>query len=470
MSLNIAELFENKNAELSEAMLDMYQGKQQEHLEKILSDPNKGRKDWQSRGIIPRHRNIMKMIVDKSGLLFSDKAPELAVYNNKSDSEKDEGQTATLKEMLDEVDWVEFFTNFDSVTRMLKTALVLVQYDAVEQKLVLDILTQHNCYVVVKGTKIDTLIYKVGETNEIEEFRVFTQNTIQDINVNEETGEETIVQVIPNPFGIIPVTAFHDTNIPMFDFWNVIPTDLLQINDLYNLHLTDSEYAASWSKLKTLFTNCKIVTAEDMQMESVVPYGSVLPRMAPSQGALIGGPSKVIQIDTMGVDSPFIEYKGPEVNLEPIDLMVNKWVSDYAADWCVNVKMAGSGIADSGFKLIVEEMDNLELRRKRARMFEAGFSRLFQVIKAVVNVYKPTFSETSVLFAKFAAPNLPFDVKQAEEVWSRKIAEGRASRLDYFIENYGMTKAEAQAKIDEIDSVRAAVMTAKSIQVTKTVG
>ena len=56
MSLNIAELFDNKNAELSEKILDMYQGKQEKHLVKLLSDPNKGRKDWQSRGIIPRHR------------------------------------------------------------------------------------------------------------------------------------------------------------------------------------------------------------------------------------------------------------------------------------------------------------------------------------------------------------------------------------------------------------------------------
>lgn len=471
MSLNIAELFENKNAELSEKILDMYQGKQEKHLVKLLSDPNKGRKDWQTRGIIPRHRNILKMIVDKSGMLFSDKAPDIQVFNSKDEVESNPVLSAVLKEQLDNVNWTEFFTNFDSVVRLLKTAMVLVQYDTTNKSLVLDVLTQHNSYVVNKNNNIDTLIYKVAEREEdIYEFRVFTKELIQDILVNEETGEETIIQSIPNPFGIIPVAVFHDVNIPIFDFWNVIPTDLMQINELYNLHLTDSEYAASWAKLKTLFTNCKIVTAEDMQMEAVVPYGSELPRMAPSQGALIGGPSKVIQIDTMGIDSPFIEYKGPEVNLEPIDTMVNKWVSDYAADWSVNVKMAGTGVADSGFKLIVEEMDNLELRRKRARMFEAGLARLFNIIKTVTNYFSPTYPEDSVLFARFSAPTLPVDVKLQEEVWSRKIAEGRASRKMYFMEVYSMTEDEAIAKIEEIDSERQAVMAAKSVQVTKLVG
>ena len=66
MKLNIAELFENKEAELTEKIIDMYLGEQEEYVVKLLSDPQKGRKDWQTRGIIPRHRNIIKMIIDKN--------------------------------------------------------------------------------------------------------------------------------------------------------------------------------------------------------------------------------------------------------------------------------------------------------------------------------------------------------------------------------------------------------------------
>lgn len=470
-TLKLAEILENDEAKTTEKMIDMYLGDQEECMIEALNDPHKGRKDWKSRGIVPRTRNIMKMIIEKSGLLFADKAPELMVFDSKSAVEQNEGATYQLKTQLEGVNWIEFFTNFDGIVRLLKSALVLVQYDAEDKNLVLDILTQKNCYIVSKNNRIDTLIYKVSEDEDVEQFRVFTKELIQDIQVNEKTGEESIIQVIPNPFGIIPVAAFHDTNTPIFDFWNVIPNDLLQINELYNFHLTDSEYAASWAKLQTLFTNCKIITSDDMQLEAITPYGSPLPRMAPTVGALIGGPSKVIQIDTMGVDSPFIEYKGPKVDLAPIDDMVNKWVSDFAQDWSVRVKTGGSSNADSGFKLIVEEMDNLELRKKRAKMFEAGFNRLFQVIKKVSNVYNAaTYPEDSVLFVKFAEPSLPVDQKVNEEVWSRRIAEGRASRKMYFQEVHGMSEEEAILAIQAIDQEKPSVAGPRTLQITKTTG
>lgn len=466
-SQNISDLIDPKEAELAGKILDYYDGCQEKHLTKLLNDPNKGRKDWQSRGIIPRTRNITKMIVDKSGLLFNDKAPKLDVYLNGVVSED---QSARLQAELENVDWVEFFTNFDSVVRMLKTACVLVQYDVESSSLVFDILTQQNAAVVLNphNKQINTLVYCANcnpKEHEDQVFRVFTKELIQDIKVDEH-GNESIIQSVPNPFGIIPVAAFHDTNTPRMEFWNMIPTDLLQINDMYNLHITDSEFAASWSKLKTLFTNAKIVTGDDAQYEAIQPYGEALPRYAPTQGSsMIGGPSRVIQIDTTGVDSAFVEYKGPEVNLQPIDDMVNKWVADFAADWAVNVKDANGGAADSGFKLIVEEMPNLELRKKRARMFEAGFKRLFKVIKQVVNYYKPgTFQEEAELFAVFSKPALPVDQNQEEIVWSRRIAEGRASLTDYFMQTQGLTRDEAISKINEIKTDMAAITIPVNVQ------
>ena len=462
-SPNISDLIDAKSAEVTDKILDYYDGEQEKHLIKLLNDPNKGRKDWQSRGIIPRTRNILKMVVEKSGLLFNDKAPKLDVYSNGA---VDEVQSAILQSELEKLDWVEFFTNFDSVVRMLKTACILVQYDAEEDQLIFDMVTQKDGAVILnKAKKIDTFIYRVygDEDDKVQEFRVFTKDLIQDIQVDDQ-GRESIIQSVPNPFGIIPLVAFHDTNTPRCDFWNEIPVDLLQINDMYNLHITDSEYAASWSKLKTLFTNARI-EADLGQTEEVQVYGSALPRTMPAQGGLIGGPSRVIQIDTTGVDSAFVEYKGPEVNLEPIDNMFNKWVADFAADWCVNVKDANGGTADSGFKLIVEEMPNLELRKKRARMFEAGFKRLFKVIKAVVNTYKPgLFTEDAELFAQFSAPSLPVDLMEQENIWSRRIQEQRASRVDYLMEVKGLTRDEALAKVAEIDADNATISAVTNVQ------
>jgi hypothetical protein len=465
-SPNISDLIDSEEAELTDKILDYYDGEQEEHLIKILNDPSKGRKEWQQKGIIPRTRNIMKMIVDKSGLLFNDKAPKLDVY---SAGVVDELQSAKLQAELEKVDWVEFFTNFDSVVRMLKTACVLVQYDNEDKQLVFDILTQQNSAVVLSPTKkIDTLVYCTSGEMEKDEactYRVFTKELIQDIEVDEQ-GRESIIQSVPNPFGIIPIAVFHDTNTPRCDFWNEIPKDLLQINEMYNLHITDSEYAASWSKVKTVVTNAKIEANSSASYAPHVEFGDKLPRYTPTQASsAIGGPGKVITLDTMGVDNVFFDWKGPEVNLEPIDNMFNKWVADFAADWAVNVKDANGGVADSGFKLIVEEMPNLELRKKRQRMFEAGFKRLFGVIKNVLNTYIPGyFNEDSELFAQFSAPALPVDQTIDEQLWSRRIAEGRASRVDYFMEKFGMTRDEAVAKITEIDNDNSAKAASVNIQ------
>jgi hypothetical protein len=462
-SPNISDLIDAEEAELTDKILDYYDGDQEEHLIKLLNCPNKGRKEWQSKGIIPRTRNIMKMIVDKSGLLFNDKAPALDVYSNGA---VDEVQSAKLQAELEKVDWVEFFTNFDSVVRMLKTACVLVQYDSEYGQLTFDILTQQNCGVVLNSAKhIDTLVYRtLGEdADEVQEFRVFTRDLIQDIRVD-ENGVESILQVVPNPFGIIPIAVFHDTNTPRTDFWNEIPTDLIQVNEMFNLYLTDSEYSASWNMAKTIVTNAEIESSTQVFAPQEV-YGQALPRLGPVSPALTGGPGRVITLNTQGIDTPFFKWDGPEVNFEPIDNMFNKRVADFAADWAVNVKDANGGVADSGFKLIVEEMPNLELRKKRQRMFEAGFKRLFRVIKAVLNTYHPgSFTDDSELFAQFSQPSLPVDQTIDEQLWSRRIAEGRASRVDYFMEKFGMSRTEAIAKIAEIDADNAAKSAIVSLQ------
>ena len=465
-SPNISDLIDCEEAELAEKILDYYDGEQEEHLVKLLNDPNKGRKEWQAKGIIPRTRNIMKMIVDKSGLLFNDKAPKLDVYVGGA---VDEAQSAKLQAELEKVDWVEFFTNFDSVVRMLKTACVLVQYDEEDQQLVFDILTRKNCAVVLGPTKkINTLVYCTsGEVGEDEKctYRVFTQELIQDIEVDEQ-GRESILMTMPNPYGIIPLAVFHDTNTPRCEFWNEMPTDLLQINEMYNIHITDASYAASWNLFQTVVTNAKIEVGSNATYEAVDVYGSNLPRYMPTQSSTVtGGPGRVIQIDTMGTDNPFFDWKGPSFNVEPIDNMFNKWVADFAADWAVNVKDANGGVADSGFKLMVEEMPNLELRKKRQRMFEAGFKRLFRVIKAIMNFnYPGYFTEDAELFAQFSAPSLPVDQTVDENLWSRRIAEGRASRTDYFMEKFGMSRQEALAKVAEIDADRNAASAVVSMQ------
>lgn len=459
----ITDLFDKDDMETAEKFLDYYDGDQKEYVLKILKST---RANSLQAGLMPRHRNIVKMVVDKSGLLFNGKAPVLSVYDSPEAVDPDPVQTQELMTWMDGCDWIEFFTNFDAVVRMLRTSVILWQYvpaaEGDPSKLFPIILGQHNCAIHVDNItrKMDTLLYSTGEDETAEYYRVYTPELIQDISVNKITGDEVITHAEPNPYLMIPASVFHDTNIPREGFWNEIPEDLIEINDIYNIALSDSEYSSIWSKYQTAITNATVASTDGGNFMIPVqdPTRPIGVRLSPVNPAAIGGPGKIIELDTSGLggQAATFEYKGPTPDLMPLDSIVKQWVMDFAADWSVNASVE-SNAADSGFKLIVKEMPNLELRKKRQKMFEAGFKRMYQVIKTIVNQWNPgTFSEESVLFCKFAPPDLPLDEKLTEEVWSRRIKEGRASRTMYFMQVHGMTEDEAKRTIVEIDAEAAA--------------
>lgn len=444
------ELLKNGKAVTARRALNYFDGQQEEELIKVLNDVNKGRKKWQERGIIPRFRNVTRSIVEKSGMLFKDAVPVLEVFR-KDQQTPDEAQTSWLNEEFAKMEWQEFFINFDAVVRLLKTGVLLVQHDPVSQQLVFDILHRANCSVVMNlQTKaIDGLIYQTSDDGEMACYRVITSETF--IDLCSEKNQISITGVFPNPYDIVPAVPFYDTTTPRSGFWVEASHDLVGLNELVNLHLTDSEYAISWAKLPTLFTNCRFEDSGTAEFEEQFVGTNPLPMRVPATASVIGGPSRAIFLDSSGVDSPFIEYKGPKVDIEPLDRVIDGWIKGYANDWSVRVKTAGEGSASSGFQLVVEEMDNLDLRKQRQKMFAGGFKRMFGVLKIVCNTYAPgVFSDDAELFATFPDPILPVETKEQEEVWSLKIAEGRATVIDYFMEVKGVTKDEAILMYEEI--------------------
>lgn len=451
------EMMDNDDAENAEKALEYYDGDQEECMEELLSHPAKGRKKWKERGIIPRYRNITQMVVEKSGKLFKDKNPTIQVYDRGS-NQVNENATNILFQELEKTDYLEFFNNLDSTTRLLKTTSVLVQWDALNRELAFELLHRGNCAIIMDPMmkNIVALIYKTSEMDNIETYRIITPEEYIDlIEVeNELTGVETvtIAERIPNPYGIIPLAFFHDTRTPRNCLWNKPGMDLVSLNELYNLHLTDSEYAISWSKLPTLFTNCSFGEG-NQQLEVAALFGEKLPHYVPKDGSeLIGGPSRVIQLDSNGVDSPFIEYKSPQIDIKPLDEVVTNWMDQFAADWSVRMVTGGNGSANSGFQLVVEELPNRELRQQRAKMFAAGFKRLYKIIAQVINTqygyeYLPYNSDGYIEFPIF---ELPVDESADELMWSERIKSGRASIVDYLMIKQNLTKEEAILKAQEI--------------------
>lgn len=443
------KLLDGRDAVNSLKALRYLDGDQEEQMEALLSDPYKGRKKWRERGLIARFRNITQMIVSKSGMLFKDVPPTLEVYDPDART-PNEAKTQALYDELNKTEWVETFTSLDQLVRLLKTGMLLIQYSAEEQQLVFDVLSRANTQVVINPStrQIDSLIYQTSEYGEVSNYRIITKD--QYIDLRKDRTSVTVVGSNPNPYGIIPVVAFYDTTSPRNGFWNEPAMDLVGLNELVNLSIIDSEYAISWSKLPSLFTNCRIMTDNIETVEYVQGSGPFPTMTAGTELALLGGPSKVIQLDSAGVDSPIIEYKTPKVDISPLDDVIEKWIKNYAKDWSVRVASEGS-TPSSGFSLLVEEIDNLDLRKRRQRQFENAFKRFYRVVATVVNTVKPgTFDISAELFATFADPYLPVDLKAQEEVWNMRIAEARASDIDYLVETQGLSREEAEDKLKQI--------------------
>lgn len=453
---SLSELFNTPQSKNARKSLDYLDGKQLEYVIKQLDDPNGGRKQWKQRGMKAIYRNVLGMIVNKSGLLFKDGSPKLELFK---DAKINDQQSELLSQALGDNDFNEFMINFDVVVRLLKTGVILTQYNDETKELIFDILHQGNCVVIYDSLskQISQLTYKTGSDDAYDYFRVYDNETIKDYRESKDAQgmEPELVERQDNPYGKIPAAAFHDTNIPRTGFWNVQPQDLTVLNDMYNMNLVDLEFAASWSVHQTLYTNCMIQSEASGSLETSEVYGGVVPRQGDVSGdSLIGGLSRVIQLDSNGVDNPFVEYKGPDLNLEMPARLFQGWVKAYAEDWSVRVKVDGEGQANSGFQLVVEELPNLELRQQRSRMMEAGMKRLYKCISTVWNQYEAKkLSEDLVLYASFSEPKLPVNRKDEEETWSLRIAEGRASRVDYLMDVKSLTKEEAELKIKEIDAM-----------------
>lgn len=449
-----SDYLHTKVAEDARKIIDYYDGKQEEHLIKQLNDVNSGRKDWRVRGLIARFRNITKMIINKSGLLISDKLPNIEVHN--SNGIIDESATLLLSNELILADYEDTLRNIDPIIRALGTARILVQYDPVKQKKVFDILGLHNSATVLDEYKnLITLIYQTSANSERATYRVFTNELIQDIEVNKD-GVEVISKSIPNPYGMIPVANFHDTVKPRMGDYNIPSTDIVQLNEIVNLHITDSEYAIKYMKYGTWVTNCNIDGSTSSTTTYSQEYNRLLPvaQSAPTSEVVIG-PSQVVHLNTMGVDSVFFEWKSPDIQLQPLDDIITSWVHSYASDWSVNIKTAGQGTASSGFQLVVEEIDNLELKKQRAKQFSVGLEEVCTLVMQITNLVSPgTYNEELKPIVTFSAPILPVDEKQEEDVWSLRLREGRASRIEYFMTKFDLTKEQAQERIAEIDAER----------------
>jgi len=431
--------------------LNYLDGQQEPEMVKVLNDPSRGRAKWRDKGLAPRFRNVTKMVVQKSGLLFKDAPPVLEIFNADAVT-PNEGATLLLNELLTHVEFAEFCTNFDQVLRLLKTAMMLVQWEPEENYWCFDILHRGNAEVICNplNKKPIGMIHRTSDDT----YCVWTADEVIEL----EQGQHSvgITSREANPYGVIPISVFYDTNLPRTGFWVEQDKSLVNLNEMVNLHITDSEYSILWSKMSTLFTNMRPSgEGHENSIEVREVQNSPLPRIVPASAqspGYLAGPGSAVVLDSMGVESPFVRYENPQIDIKPLNEVVDSWIKAFAGDWSVRIEVAGQGRAQSGFQLIVEESDNLDLRKQRQRMFESGFKRLYRVLAAVFNTATgvTAFPPDAQLYAQFDDPVLPIDTKIQEEVWDLRIAGLRGTEVDYFMTVNGLSREEAEEKFLEV--------------------
>lgn len=146
----------------------------------------------------------------------------------------------------------------------------------------------------------------------------------------------------------------------------------------------------------------------------------------------------------------FIEYRTPDIDVNTINDILTNWANMVAGAYSVRLEADTSNIT-SGFQLVVKENSNLELRKERQRPFEAGFSKMWDVMSRIIKIVHNIDLSQYEFLVNFPTPSLPINEKEVEEIWSIRIDNKRATVKDYLMEVKGLSSDEADQKIIELN-------------------
>lgn len=471
------EDFGSAESNKANRLVDYLEGKQLSYVLKALDgnlDGGIGRRyNWRKRGFVPVVRNITTSIVEKSaGNIFIKEPrwnilPSQDAYTQTSAS-GDAIIDARLNQILSASDFTEFLQNFNVYSRALRSVCLLMQkyipegrttvggqYQFDETKgdaLLPTILHIGNSVVRMnpQRTKVTELAYltRGTPTDPVWEYRYINATVIIDFVVENDVEVATVT--VPNPDNIVPAVMHYDTKKPSTGVWAPVPDDIRTTQEALNIHLTDLNFAIAQNVGKPLYTNAKFRKPGEQEVQTTV-VGKVgentIPRDREDNQEGFGGIGAIIQVDSKKDVQTFIDHKGPDVDLKAQHEVLEAIIHSLATDWSVNLKIAGDGTANSGFQLVVEEMDNLNLQAQRMLAFKGTFRRMYEVLQGLY----PELTE-GVMEVCFNPIALPVNQKEQEDVWKLKIDSRLASPIDYLMSSEGLTREEAIKRKMQIDA------------------
>jgi hypothetical protein len=210
---------------------------------------------------------------------------------------------------------------------------------------------------------------------------------------------------IPRPdaahgYKMVPAAVLFDIRPPRAGFWGkAVWQQLINFNNGINLFHTETKYNARFGAIGTLFTNM------------VIKPGQTI------------GPDAVVQVESVpGLENPFLRYESPSINLAQFTAWLDGFRENIGQEWGVNIKTAGEGSADSGFKLVVEELPGLQLRKKRQKPADTFEQDMYQVCLSLSRVHNLGLVEGTKLKVTFPEPDLPVNLKEKAEIESMELA------------------------------------------------
>jgi len=243
------------------------------------------------------------------------------------------------------------------------------------------------------------------------------------IDIEDTDNGLSIVGREQHMYGKIPAAILWDTSRPRAGFWPKMAwEEIVRLNEGINLFHTEAKLGARHQTFPTLYTN------------AVMPEGTV------------NAPDTVVEIQSTVGDNVFLEYRSPDINLDKFSEWLQEYEADIADNWGVNLRTAGSGSADSGFKLIVEEIWNLETRNDRLKAATQYERDMYKVILAISTARGYGLPEDSELFVKFPVPSLPVNSIEEWTITQEQIA------LDYIAMEDAWRKDNPDITQDEIDA------------------
>lgn len=428
------------NTVSAQRAVDFYEGDQTRLMREILSTDGRGIKHWHDRGVMNIWVNYVLDVIRQSSHTY-DTQPKREVFTGE---DVNEAVTDVYKNLLIDAGFEFASQGLDELSRLLKSTLLFIQFVPERNKYNFVLLGRHNSHVEwdsLTGT-VTSLMYATCDAGLSggQMHRHVTPDIVTDIEFFKEDGPSSATVKIRseevNPYGIIPVAPLFDVRQPTSGFYGKPAwEDLVGFNEAKNMFHIEAKFGSRFGLLGMPVTNAKIAK------------GTVM------------SPDAILEVEQTDPDVPiFFDFKAPQVQIDAFLPWLDGLTKDIGRSWGVTFDAEGAGSADSGFKLIVKELPNTELRqtrRKAALQFE---QELFNALRTMHSVDSPSATQIPTdakLVAEFTAPLNVVNKTEENEIRQKKVAGGTMSRRRAILEeNPTWTTDEADEELALIDADR----------------